>query len=108
MSKHKVSRKDLKRQLKEALAGQVHTCHFADAELHKASQKVLMGSAVILTLETLGGRTIIGPVMIRDGLNEETIVSLRNDIHRSYEIATLFNRKEQQHDPEYDFGKDPS
>lgn len=85
---------DLERQLKEALAGQVHTYHFADAGIDKASTKHLMGSGVMLTLTVLGGREICTPVLIRDGLSDETIAALKADFVRSYELATLYKPKE--------------
>ena len=80
----------LERQVREAIAGQAHVYHFADAYLHKASTDHLMASGVILTLTVLGGREICEPVMIRDGLSKETIEALRGDLRRSYELATMY------------------
>lgn len=47
------------------------------------------GSAVILTLTALGGREIIQPVAIRDGLSKATIAAIQDDLRRSFEQATL-------------------
>lgn len=84
---------DLERQLGEALAGQAHVYHFADATLHKASTDCLLGSGVIMTLTVLGGREICSPVLIRDGLSPETIAALKDDLVRSYGLATQFKPK---------------
>jgi hypothetical protein len=83
----------LERELQEAIAGQAHTYHFADAYLDKASTKHLSASGVILTLTVLGGRAICEPVLIRDGLSEETIAALKADMRRSYELATMYKPK---------------
>lgn len=83
----------LERQLREALAGQVHQYHFASQYLPKASTDKLMGSGVVLTLTVLGGREICEPVLIRDGLSAETITALQADLKRSYELATMYKPK---------------
>ena len=88
---------DLQRQLREALAGQVHTYHFADVGLDKASAKHLMASGVVITLTVLGGRDLIPPTLIRDGLSDELISALREDIRRSYMNATAFKPKGLNH-----------
>lgn len=80
---------ELERKLGEALAGQTHTYHFAEKGIDKASTKHLMGSGVMLTLTVLGGREICAPVLIRDGLSDETIAALKADFVRGYELATL-------------------
>lgn len=87
---------ELERKLGEALAGQIHVYHFADAELSKASTDKLMGSGVVLTLTVLGGREVCKPVLIRDGLSAETINALRADFARSYTLATMFKPKGSQ------------
>jgi len=80
---------DLEMKLREALAGQAHVYHYADCGLDKASTDHLMGSGVILTLTTLGGREFVPPVLIRDGLSDQLIQSLRVDLRRSYELAVM-------------------
>lgn len=47
------------------------------------------GSAVILTLTALGGRELIPPVAIRDGLSQKTVAAIQDDLRRSFERATL-------------------
>jgi hypothetical protein len=81
---------DLERQLREALAGQSHVYHFADHGLDKASTKHLMGSGMVITLTVLGGRELIQPTMLRDGMSDELIAALRADFRRSYELANLY------------------
>lgn len=89
---------ELERKLGEALAGQVHTYHFADATIDKASTEHLMGSGVIITLTVLGGRKIFEPTLIRDGLSKETIAALKGDFRRGYELATMYRPKEERNE----------
>lgn len=81
---------DAEWKAKANLAGQVHRYHFADLALEKLSPKHMTGSAVILTLESLGGKVLVEPVSIRDGLSPELILALRRDFYRSYELATIY------------------
>lgn len=80
---------DLQRQVMELKAQLAHTAHFAAAELHKASTDHMMASAVILQLHALGGREIVRPVAIQDGLSPETIQAIHRDLIRTYELATM-------------------
>jgi len=86
----KPTRAELERKLAEALASQVHVYGFASREINKGSTEHMMASGVILTLTALGGREIINPVLIRDGLSNETIEAIRRDLTRSYEAALMF------------------
>ena len=91
--KPKTTKAELERKLLEALAGQAHVYHFADTSIGKASTSHLLGSGVVMTLTVLGGREICSPVLLRDGLSDETIAALRGDLNRSYELATLYKPK---------------
>ena len=86
------SKAELQRKVLELTAQLASTYHFADATLDKAGDS-LMGSGALLQLSALGGRELINPVVIRDGLSPETIAALRKDILRSYEGATMFKPK---------------
>jgi hypothetical protein len=83
----------LERQLKEALAGQAHTCHFATEALKTVTTAHLAGSGVVLTMTVLGGREVISPTLIRDGLSDQLIAALKADLLRSYELAVMFKPK---------------
>lgn len=85
----KTTRADLERKLQEALAGQVCVYSFASQAVSRASTAHMMSSGVMLTLTALGGREIISPVLIRDGLSDETIAAIKRDLKRSYDIATM-------------------
>lgn len=52
-----------------------------------------MASAAILTITGLGGRVIVAPVAIRDGLSAATIAAIKADLQRSYDLATLMQPK---------------
>lgn len=83
----KPTRAQLEMKLREALAGQVHTAHFADAALSSASMQKMTASGVIITIHALGGREIVAPTLIRDGLSDEAIAALRADLVRTYKTA---------------------
>ena len=76
----------------ELTAQLASTYHFASTQLPKAGD-ALMGSGALLTLHALGGRELMCPVVVRDGLSAETIAALQRDIARSYEIAVMFKPK---------------
>src|SRR5690606_27524307 len=86
------SKSDLQRKVMELTGQLASTYYFADASLDKAGDS-LIGSGVLLRLNALGGRELIEPIVIRDGLSLETITALRKDIERSYELATMFKPK---------------
>lgn len=86
------TRADLAREVKELKAQLASNCHFAAEEIKKLGTDRIMGSAVIVEISVLGGRTIT-PFAIRDGLSAETIAALIADLKRSYELATLFKPK---------------
>jgi hypothetical protein len=86
----KPTRQELERKVFELESQLVHRHHFATRSIDKAGTKKFMGSGVIISLVGLGGREIIEPLCIRDGLSDETIAALKADFARSYEIATMF------------------
>lgn len=79
---------ELERKLVEATAAQVHNYHFADANIGKASVEHMKASGVIISIKALGGREIVEPVLIPDGLSVETIYALRSDLRRAFLRAT--------------------
>lgn len=86
----KDTKKGLKQKLMHMEAQIASTYHFADASLEKASQKHFMASGVVLQLTAYNGREIIPPVMIKNGLSDETIAAIRADLARSFIEATEF------------------
>lgn len=91
--KKTATRAELARQVKELSAQLAHVYHFASAELPKAGTDRMMASGVLLELTALGGRAIISPVVIRDGLSADTIAALQRDMLRSWEGAVMFKPK---------------
>ena len=85
--------RELERKLVEAQAQQIHNYHFASAELDKLGTTHCMGSAVVVTLTTLGGGKTMGPVAIRNGLSDVTINALKDDLLRSFNQAIEFKPK---------------
>ena len=88
--KKTLTKTDFQRQAMENLAGQAHIYHFADKALARTSEDVMKCSGVIITITALGGKTLIEPVLIRDGLSKDTIEALRAELRKSYTLATLY------------------
>ncbi len=86
--KAKETKAMLWRRLLEAKASLANNYPIAHKDLGKASTEHMRASGVILTLTALGGREIISPVMIADGLSNETTAAIQADLRRSHEIAT--------------------
>jgi hypothetical protein len=80
----------LQRENRELKAQLVSNHHFASMDLKKFTIDRCMGSAVILELTCLGGKIKIDPVAISDGLSDETIAALKEDLIRSYNKAVEF------------------
>lgn len=51
--------------------------------LGRAGQDRFMASGLILTLTTLGGKQLVEPVVIKDGLSEASIAALQEDLRQS-------------------------
>jgi len=85
----KKTRAQLQRQILELESQLAHRYAFAAAELHKASTGARMASGVLLQLSAVGGKEIINPVMIKDGLSDATIAAIRADLKRSYDLAVM-------------------
>lgn len=78
---------DAQRRVGELRAQLAGTLGAAFDAMPKAAE--CHGSAVILTLTALGGREIVPPVAIRDGLSPATVTAIQEDLRRSFELATL-------------------
>lgn len=87
------TRAELQRENMELRAQLAHVYHTASVEIGKAGTEHMMASGVMLQLHALGGRELINPVVIRDGLSVDTIEALQRDIARSYVIAVQFKPK---------------
>jgi len=85
----KPTRQDLERQILELNGQLAYVYAQASRNIEKASTNHMMASGVLLQLTALGGREIIKPVVICDGLSDETIEALKKDLARSYELATM-------------------
>lgn len=86
----KPSRLTLGRKILELESQLAHRYSFAMTEIDGASIDRLMGSGVLLQLTGIGGKDIIHPVVIKDGLSLEAI---KADLVRSYDLAVMFKPK---------------
>ena len=89
MKQTKITKKSLKIKLKEALASQSHVYAAADSGIKNASVDHMMGSGVVITITAIGGKELIPPTLIRDGLSNSTISAIREDLVRSYNLSVL-------------------
>lgn len=80
---------DLERALSNARASLASACANAFDKMEEASVENFMGAGVVLCIRDPNGRDIIEPVMIRDGLSSSSIAALKDDLCRSFELATL-------------------
>lgn len=71
----------INKELKAQLPCYLESAH---RDIVKASTNLMMASGVILELRALGGREIITPVMIADGLSDATIAAIQADLKRTY------------------------
>jgi hypothetical protein len=86
----KKTRAQLERQVLELTAQLAHVYEFANKEIDKASADYRMASGVLLQLTGIGGKEIINPVMIKDGLSIDTINAIKADLKRSYDLAIMY------------------
>ena len=91
MKSKKLTYNQLLQKVKELRAELPISYTMANSTIDKASVDKLMASGVMLQLTGIGGREIIEPIIIRDGLSKETIDAIKADIKRSFAIATLSN-----------------
>lgn len=78
------------RQILELESQLAHRYHFAHSAIDKTSMDRLMSSGVLLQLTGVGGKELINPVMIKDGLSKETIEAIKKDLKRSYDLAIMY------------------
>lgn len=82
------TRETLQRQVVELRSQLPFNYGHADRDVVKACTARMAGSGVVLRLTALGGHDIVDPVVIMDGLSEDTILALRRDIKRSFDRVT--------------------
>jgi hypothetical protein len=96
MTRKRETLADLRQMVSDLEAQIASRCSFACGEVERAGGN-LAASAAILEIRALGGRVIVNPVAIRDGLSPETIAAIQNDLRRSYALATISQPKEARH-----------
>lgn len=79
------------RNISEAECSQIHNYHFTSNEILKLDSKRYTGSAVILGgVYDLKGKMLSRPITITDGLSDNTINALLDDIERTYQHKITF------------------
>ena len=88
--KRKAKRRKMSHKAKELEAQMAHKYYYAHAQIDKVSTDRLMASGVMLELTFLGGEQAIPPVVVKDGLSNETIEAIKKDLRRSFHRAIEF------------------
>lgn len=87
-----LTREDLARKLREfrALSNAAHGAAYR--AIDKAGTPNLAASALIVHMVALGGREVVEPVAIADGLSADTIAAIKRDIARSYHLSLTYHK----------------
>lgn len=81
--------KKLELTIKALKAQMVHNNHFSFIDIDKASERNILGSAVIISITDLEGSNIIEPTAIKDGLTDRTIKALKLEFIKNYKLQTM-------------------
>lgn len=78
-------------QINEAVCSQIHNYHFASNEIIELNKDRFLGSAVILGgVYSLSGKQLVKPITITDGLSNNTINGLLDDIQSTFDHKIEF------------------
>lgn len=80
------------KDLRALKAQDIGTLSKAHADAQRLGKDRFLASGVIVSVTTIGGTTLLEPVMIADGLSDETIKALRRDIKATYDYRLTMNR----------------
>ncbi len=83
----KPTRAELERKLLEAHASSASSHAYACLKIPLAHTDQLTGSGVVLQVTYLGGKPLIDPILIRDGLDQELIEAIQANVRRSHDLA---------------------
>jgi hypothetical protein len=86
MTYPKMTKQQLLQEILSLKAQMYQSSYFASEELNKCSRDNMMGSAVILKVETLSGRAIVEPVAIQNGLSDASITAIKEDLKYTQEM----------------------
>lgn len=79
LTKKDIEIKELKNRVVILESQMLSSSFFAYQQLNGLSGKY-KGSGIILELKDLKGKSIVNPVLISDGLSEESIIALKSDL----------------------------
>lgn len=82
------------KDLREYKAMDIMTLAKAHEDMLKTGSDRYMASGLIITITNINGtgETVVGPVMIKDGLSADTIAALRADIKATYDLRLAMNK----------------
>ena len=87
----KTKKPNLAFELTKQHAQDISALSAAHREAAKLTNEKYMASGLIIEIRDLSGKTVLGPVMIADGLNTDTVRALRADIANTYNARLALN-----------------
>jgi len=88
-----INQQDVDRSITTQKAQHYSTYHFAYKNIERLNNDRLRGSGAIITITHLNGKACVEPVMIKDGLSDETIKAIQADLKRSQQSMDVFKIK---------------
>lgn len=85
--RHRKTKDELEQRIKDLEAQLPFNHRAALKDIDKAGE-ALMASAAVLHITALGGRSIVAPVAITNGLSQTTIAAIKADLQRSFDSIT--------------------
>lgn len=85
---------DLRRKLRNSEACEFTRKIYSQRNISNAGKDRYLGSAVIVSIVDLNGRTIIEPTAIYGGLSQESIDALRKDLKETLRHSIELSQKE--------------
>lgn len=91
----KKTKQELKRELEILKADSFHALTTAYKAIDKCSSKNYMASGITITIKNINktNSIICEEFCILDGLSDETIQTIKNDIKRSYDLKMAYIQK---------------
>jgi len=78
--------KALRAEVRMFKAQDVMSIYSAIRDVKKLTQDRYMASGVIVQITNLTGKELVEPVLIQDGLSDDTIAALTDDLNRTMKI----------------------
>jgi hypothetical protein len=82
--------KKLERENLELKAQLAYVYHYAKLGIGKCDREQIKGSGIVVQMHWLGGKEVCPAFCLKDGLSQDTIRALNDDLKFSYDQAVEF------------------